>query len=64
MLNYFNAYLLRYLQKSEWISCNPTLSEFSGWIEGYGGSICRKFSLKTRQSGDADCCSRLLQVPH
>ncbi len=51
-----------YLQKSGRIRCNPTLSGFSGWIEGHGCSMPRRFSLKIRRSGEADCHSRLLQV--
>jgi len=57
--------MMSYLQKSGWIRCNPTLSGFSGWIEGHGGhggSMPRRFSLEIRRSGEADCRSRLLQV--
>jgi len=43
------------LQKSGWISFNPILSEFSGWIEGHDDAIPRKSNLKKRQSGEEDC---------
>jgi len=53
-----------YLQKFRWIRCNPTLSGFSGLMEGYGGSISRKLRLEIRRNGEEYCRSRLLQVAH
>jgi len=50
-----------HLQKSGWVSFTPTLRGFPGWIEGYGGSISRKSSLKKRQSDKKDCHLRFLQ---
>jgi len=33
---------MSHLQKSEWMSCNPTSSAFVRWNEGHGGSIRRQ----------------------
>jgi len=55
---------LSHLQKSGWMSGNPTSSPFSRWNEVYGGSMERNSSSEIGRSGEADRRSRLLQVAH
>jgi len=53
-----------HLQKSEWMSSNPTLRSFSGWNEMDGGCMRRDYSPERGQSGEVDRQLRLLQVAH
>jgi len=53
-----------HLQKSGWMSGNPTSSPFSRWNEVHGGSMERNSSSEMGRSGEADRRSRLLQVAH
>jgi len=55
-------FIKSHLQKSGWMSGNPTSSPFSRWNEVHGGSMERNSSSEMGRSGEADRRSRLLQV--